>query len=362
MAVFDGILWIGQAGGELQSCDSTGACTSHGDKGEHINSMTVFNGGLWIGQELGTLQVCDSEGNCSSYGDGGSSIRSMVVFNPASLGSAIYTSRGDTGIGTNAPETRLHVRRSVSGGASMGNHVTAIENTSTGESPDVLMLKVNVENPDNAMNFITFADSSGNLGSIEGDNAGGISFNSSGGDFAEYLPKLDSGEKIAPGDIVGLFGRGVSKQTEASIRLLVVSTAPIILGNRPDRSVADKYVPVAFVGQVPVKVSGPVKAGDYIVASDRADGVGYAVSPGRITSEHFSLIVGCALEDSSDADLKLIKALVGVPLERSLAETLKAKENRIARLESKLAELESVIDAHFTADRLDARWAFNQSP
>ncbi len=81
MTVFNGRLWIGQSGGELQSCDSSGACTSHGDQGDPIYAMTVFNGRLWIGQSGGELQSCDSSGNCTSHGDQGDLIFSMAVFN-----------------------------------------------------------------------------------------------------------------------------------------------------------------------------------------------------------------------------------------------------------------------------------------
>lgn len=113
------------------------------------------------------------------------------------------------GINTTSPATMFHVQKNISSGASMENHVAVIENTSTGTSPDVLMLKVNNENPTNGCNFISFADVNGNLGSIEG-NGGSISFNTSGGDFAEHLPKSDRQEAMAPGDIVGFSPEGLN--------------------------------------------------------------------------------------------------------------------------------------------------------
>ncbi len=80
MAVFSDELWIGHRLGELQSCDSSGACTSHGDKGDDIYSMAEFSGKLWIGQNAGELQSCDSSGTCTSHGDKGDDIRSMAVY------------------------------------------------------------------------------------------------------------------------------------------------------------------------------------------------------------------------------------------------------------------------------------------
>ena len=80
--------------------------------------------------------------------------------------------RGDVGINTK-PSAKLHVKDSVSGDATLANHVVAFENTSAGLSPDVLMLRVNKSNPTAASNFITFTDSSKNLGSIEGEREWG---------------------------------------------------------------------------------------------------------------------------------------------------------------------------------------------
>jgi type II secretory pathway pseudopilin PulG len=80
-ASFSAALWIGQKGGELQSCDSSGSCTSHGDQGNDIKSMVEFNSELWIGQKDGELQSCDSSGSCTSHGDKGDDINAMVTFN-----------------------------------------------------------------------------------------------------------------------------------------------------------------------------------------------------------------------------------------------------------------------------------------
>jgi hypothetical protein len=175
-----------------------------------------------------------------------------------------FVKDGGVGVNTTSPSTSLHVKKAISGGASIANHVAAIENTSTGTSPDVLMLKLNVEDPGTASNFITFADSTKNLGSIEGNGSGGISLNTTGGDFAEYLPKANPDEAMAPGDIVGLFPDGLSKKTDLAQRVMVITTAPAVLGNMPGKKDISLYAAVAFLGQVPIKVDGSVTAGDYI--------------------------------------------------------------------------------------------------
>jgi hypothetical protein len=248
------------------------------------------------------------------------------------------------GIGTNAPQTQLHVQESLSGSAAMGNHVAAIENTSSGAGPDVLALKVNVADPTGSSNFVSFFDSAGFVGAIEGDGSGGITYKSGGGDFAEYLPRLDAAEALAAGDIVGLFAGGVSRATEGARRALVVSTAPIVLGNRPDGE-EGRYVPVALVGQVPVRVRGGVQAGDYIVPSGCEDGTGVAVPPGEITAQQAAQVVGRALEDGQAGDASRVMTLVGLPQGEILQTALEGRDARIGDLEARVAKLEATIEA-----------------
>ncbi|MFO7999465.1 MAG: hypothetical protein R6U86_10850 [Bacteroidales bacterium] len=249
---------------------------------------------------------------------------------------------GGVGINTTSPSTSLHVQKNISGGASMANHVAAIENTSEVAGPDVLMLKVNIEAPGNGCNFITFRDSERNLGSIEGNGSGGIQLNTSGGDFAEYLPKAKPDETLAPGDIVGLFPEGLSKKTDLAQRIMVITTAPAVLGNMPRTKDVSLYAAAAFLGQVPVRVEGNVSAGDFITPSGRADGTGVAVSPQEISIAQYSSIVGRALESSMQEDVKTVNVLVGLPenglwdAEMDVADSqMHSLENRIAALEAR---------------------------
>jgi hypothetical protein len=80
MAVFDNKLWIGQKEGGLRSCDSSGTCTNHGDKGDDIESMFVFDSKLWIGHKEGRLQSCNSSGSCTNHGDKGDDINAMAGY------------------------------------------------------------------------------------------------------------------------------------------------------------------------------------------------------------------------------------------------------------------------------------------
>ncbi|MCA9429488.1 MAG: hypothetical protein KC940_03160 [Candidatus Omnitrophica bacterium] len=249
---------------------------------------------------------------------------------------------GGVGLGTNNPVSQLHVAESVSGGAGIGNHVAAIENTATGASPDVLALKVHVETPDDTNNFITFMNSTGNIGAVEGNGSGGVTFKTTGGDFAEYLPVLEDGAGAPqPGDLVGLFGDKVSRRTANAHRVLIVSSAPAVLGNDPGDQEKSRSVPIAFIGQVEVRVLGPVHAGDAIVPSGRNDGRGVAIRPDFATSS----IAGYAIEDSSVEDVRLIRAIVGFPQESPAVRQNDPKDNRIAILERQVESMREELNA-----------------
>ena len=249
----------------------------------------------------------------------------------------------NVGIGQdlNLPQTTLHVKKSVSDYPYLENHVAAIENTSTGASPDVLMLKMQRTNPGNTCNFITFASKDVFVGSIDGNGSGGVRFNTSGGDFAEYLRKANLNEALNPGDIVGMFPEGLSKKTHGAQRLMVVTSAPAILGNRPKENNVSEYAPVAFLGQVPVSVEGAFSAGDFIIPSGRGDGIGIAVSPTEIKPSQYASVIGRSLTSSSAKGIKKANVMVGMPQNGLWNGIVKEKNAKISQLEERLSALEA---------------------
>jgi len=248
---------------------------------------------------------------------------------------------GGVGINNANPQTAFHVNRTVSGSPTLANHAAAIENIAVADDPNVLMLKVSIENPGPPCNFVTFGDSAKNLGSIEGNGSGGVSLNTSGGDFAEYLPKADPNETLTPGDIVGLFPEGLSKKTHHAQRVMVVSTAPAVLGNRPGEKDASRYAPTAFLGQVPVRVEGAVRSGDYIVPSGREDGIGRAVPPAKLIQVQYGAVVGRALQTHPEEGIKGVTVLIGLPQDGFWSKAMETKDARISQLEGRLAALEA---------------------
>jgi len=253
----------------------------------------------------------------------------------------LFVKDGAVGINTSNPTTWFHVKGEKSGSPIVNNHVAAIVNTSSNANPNVLMLKVDIDNPTAASNFITFRDNVGNIGAIEGNGSGGIQLNTSGGDFAEYLPKAYPNEELIPGDIVGLFPEGLTKKTHHAQRIMVVTTAPAVVGNQPREQDESRYAPAAFLGQVPVRVEGAVHSGDYIVPSGRGDGIGRAVSPAQLTPVHYDAVVGRALQSHSEMGIKTVTILVGLPQDGLWIAAMAAKDACIARLEGRLAALEA---------------------
>ncbi len=261
----------------------------------------------------------------------------------------IIKADGDVGIGTASPSARLHVRDSINESASnLSAHVALIENTSTGTNADVLALKVGQGSPGGGNNFITFFGGDNTVGAIEGDGSGGISINYTTADYAEWLPRSHGDEVIAPGDIVGVFGGKITKETQGADHVLAISSTPLVLGNRPGRENEHLYEKVAFLGQVPVKVQGAVKAGDFIVPSGLNDGTGVAVSPQEMSLAQYAQIVGRAWESSDEQGIRLVNTVVGLDTscaEAGLVSLMQAQQEEIETLRAELENLKAVVAA-----------------
>ena len=107
----------------------------------------------------------------------------------------------------------------------------------------------------------------------------GVSYASGNGDYAEWLEREDHLEYLTAGDIVAVKGAKITKDLKDLEQVMVVSHKPIVLGNIPEEGKSHLGNNVAFMGQVPVKVIGPVSSGDYIVAHGEISGYGKAINP-----------------------------------------------------------------------------------
>ncbi len=141
----------------------------------------------------------------------------------------------------------------------------------------------------------------------------GVAYESGSGDYAEWLLRANPEEELQFGEVVGVIGGQVSKNFTHADRFMVVSAAPIVLGNMPPPDAAVQYEKIAFMGQVPVRVQGAVNVGDYLLPSGNGDGLAIAVAPEAMRPLDYQRIVGVAWEASSGADyFQLIKCAVGL--------------------------------------------------
>jgi hypothetical protein len=215
----------------------------------------------------------------------------------------------------------------------------------------VLALKLGLDHVDGGTtvggsnNFVTFFDGTDSvLGEIQGNDTGGVAYVSGNADFAEWLRRLDVGETLEAGDVVGLYGDAVSRRTAGATRVFVVSTAPIVLGNDPGATERASHARIALLGQAPVKVRGPIHAGDLLVASGRGDGVATGRAPDELSPGEVSAVVGRALEAAEGTGTRLVPALVG--LDVAIASLPgRALESALARIERRIDRLEACISA-----------------
>ena len=119
----------------------------------------------------------------------------------------------------------------------------------------------------------------------------GVSYASGNGDYAEWLEREDHLEYLTAGDIVAVKGAKITKDLKDLEQVMVVSHKPIVLGNIPEEGKSHLGNNVAFMGQVPVKVIGPVSSGDYIVAHGEISGYGKGINPKEMVAEKFRFAV-----------------------------------------------------------------------
>lgn len=141
----------------------------------------------------------------------------------------------------------------------------------------------------------------------------GVAFESGGADYAEWLKKYDSSEKFTFGDVVGVRAGVISKSFVEADHFMVVSKNPIVSGAMPTEEQKKNYKQIAFLGQVPVKVIGEVKKGDYILPSGNGDGLAIAVSPNIMKINDYQRIIGVSWDEYQGNELfSYINTAVGI--------------------------------------------------
>jgi len=170
----------------------------------------------------------------------------------------------------------------------------------------------------------------------------GVAYTSGNADYAEWLERADPDEIFVFGDIVGARGGKISKDIQPGDMVFVISKSPIVLGNVPNEGREHLYEMCAFLGQVPVKVLGPVNIGDYIIPSGKGNGIGVAVNPTDLTADQAGLVVGVAWSDLAPGLAGYVNAAVGMPVKAGV-EVLQKHQTAIASLQTKVDAMEAVL-------------------
>ena len=271
-------------------------------------------------------------------------------FGSSAANQFVVRASGGVGLGTGSPANQLHVTEAINAGATPGNHVAQIENTATGNSADVLALKIGyTSNPLDSNNFVTFfRGDNASAGSIEGNGSGGVVLAGPGNLMVLWLPQMDPAESLQPGDVVGVYAGRVSRMTTGADQLLVVGQNAIVAAGAPPLEQRSGYSMVALAGLTPVRVTGPVQPGDLIVPSGRQDGTAIAISPGELTPALAAQVLGQAWQVAGEGEAAVqvaVGALRMTPLVEYLANEVAALHAQNAELAARLSALEQAIGA-----------------
>ncbi|MEZ4767079.1 MAG: hypothetical protein R2844_01470 [Caldilineales bacterium] len=270
-------------------------------------------------------------------------------FGSSAANQFVVRATGGVGLGTGAPANQLHVAASINSSATPGNHVAQIQNTSPGNSADVLALKIGyTSNPLDSNNYITFfKGNDASVGSIEGNGSGGVVLAGPGNEIALWLPKLDPAVTMTPGDLVGVVEGKATLDTTDAARVFVASTGPMLTGNDPGEDARAGYVLVTVLGLTQVRISGPVHPGDLILPSGRGDGIGVAVRADALQPQQLALIAGQAWSTDAAEGERLVAAVVGPDAMGPAVSSVLARNNQleaqIAELAARLATLEQSL-------------------
>ena len=252
---------------------------------------------------------------------------------------------GGVGIGTNSPGSPLTVVGEVTtyNDNDTDAYVALFENPAIAATADGIAIKLDAAgSPPTGANFVGFFDGDdGLIGQIQGNGSGGVSYATTGADYAESLPLRDTDGSIESGDVVGIFEGRISRRTETAEQIFVVTDRPAVLGNMPPgKDESEGFAAVSFVGQVPVKVRGFVESGDFLIPSGLDDGVAVAVSPESIDSDQLGLVFATAWESSETTGVTRINAAIGVDQAAAAARVIQALRTRIEKQES---QIESIL-------------------
>jgi hypothetical protein len=199
-----------------------------------------------------------------------------------------------------------------------------------------------------ATNLIIYGDHHQDLADYYADSRG-VYFRSGGADYAEYLPKLNPEVDFKKGDLVGVVGGKITKNTAHADQIMAISSNPIVLGNADGDT--DNMEMVAFIGQVPVWTVGDVEMGDYILASGANDGTAIAKSKDEMQLSDYAKILGVAWEERKGRSMSMVNVAVGLN-QNDLVHQLEKQQAQIDALQAQMDALTALITGEEAASHI----------
>lgn len=175
-------------------------------------------------------------------------------------------------------------------------------------------------------------------------NSIGVEYSSGFADYAEWLERQDIHEVITPGDIVGVKSGKITRNLDGAEQFMAVSSNPIVTGNTPPAGMEHAGNKIAFMGQIPVKVMGPVTSGDFIVGKGNIPGYGVAIHPSAMSAEDVERAVGRSWETMPGDGPKLVNTVVGVH-NGAFIQVMKQYETRLNTNDQRLTAIEKQLSS-----------------
>ena len=138
----------------------------------------------------------------------------------------------------------------------------------------------------------------------------------------------------------------ITKDLSNAEQIMAVSQKPIVLGNLPQAGKIAYGNNVAFMGQIPVKVMGPVSSGDYIMGNNETPGYGIAKNPSIMTVIDFKYAVGRSWENNETQGPVLVNTVIGIH-NGDFIKILKGYEEKLQKSELKHQSMELKAEARF---------------
>ena len=253
---------------------------------------SIVNSSLTTGSAL----YISRDDSVTDYINTSAGLVSLSMGDSASTGNTLYTTNAGTGYSLYVNQIGDQQAMYVTAFGTT-DYIASFFNDGNADTNMGISIQACLDlNPTAACDYLMFKDGNGTvLGAVEGNGAGGVTNASAGSDYAELFS--GSLPSFTQGDVIGLDLSGNAiLASDANKMIGVYSIAPNTLGNWFDGwKETGAYVPVALLGQVPVKVNdegGAISAGDYLTLSSvsgtarKATGVGYVI--GRALESHSS--------------------------------------------------------------------------